>query len=69
MHRVWKDYFVNKLQPGRDMRLLDVAGGTGDIAFRILERGGGEVVVRDINKSMLGVGDSARHREFTGDRI
>ena len=34
VHRVWKDYFVNKIQPSRDMRLLDVAGGTGDIAFR-----------------------------------
>ena len=70
IHRVWKDYFVNKLQPGRDMRLLDVAGGTGDIAFRFLDRGGGEVVVCDINKSMLGVGeDRARDRGYTGDRI
>ena len=70
VHRLWKDYFVNKIQPGRDMRLLDVAGGTGDIAFRFLERGGGEVVVCDINKSMLGVGeDRARDRGYMGDRI
>ena len=33
------DYFVNKINPSRDLKLLDVAGGTGDIAFRFLDRG------------------------------
>ena len=52
------------------MKLLDVAGGTGDIAFRFLERGGGEVVVCDINKSMLGVGeDRAAARGFADSQI
>ena len=39
VHRLWKDHFVNKINPSRDMKLLDVAGGTGDIAFRFLDRG------------------------------
>ena len=39
VHRLWKDYFVNKINPSRDLKLLDVAGGTGDIAFRFLDRG------------------------------
>ena len=52
------------------MKLLDVAGGTGDIAFRFLERGGGEVVVCDINKSMLEVGeDRAASRGFADSQI
>ena len=34
VHRIWKDYFVSKINPNKDMKLLDVAGGTGDIAFR-----------------------------------
>lgn len=47
IHRCWKDYFVNKLgllttkkglKEGMKRRVLDVAGGTGDIAFRILEK-------------------------------
>lgn len=37
IHRVWKDYFVSRIQPRPDIRLLDVAGGTGDIAFRIIQ--------------------------------
>jgi len=36
VHRCWKDYFVNKLKPVPGTKLLDVAGGTGDIAFRVL---------------------------------
>ena len=39
VHRLWKDHFVNKINPNRDMKLLDVAGGTGDIAFRFLNKG------------------------------
>lgn len=53
LHRVWKDDFVNKLRPRPDMKLLDVAGGTGDIAFRFLKAGGGSVTVCDINAHML----------------
>lgn len=61
-HRVWKDAMVSHLAPpksgGRGWRLLDVAGGTGDIATRVVRRSGEtvEAVVCDINESMLGVG-------------
>jgi demethylmenaquinone methyltransferase/2-methoxy-6-polyprenyl-1,4-benzoquinol methylase len=57
IHRVWKDSLMESLNPRADMRLLDVAGGTGDIAFRFLEAStGGTVTVCDINAEMLRVG-------------
>nr|WP_247120799.1 bifunctional demethylmenaquinone methyltransferase/2-methoxy-6-polyprenyl-1,4-benzoquinol methylase UbiE [Kordiimonas marina] len=60
VHRLWKDSLINSLNPRANMRLLDVAGGTGDIAFRFLDASeGGEVTVCDINAEMLRVG---KHR-------
>lgn len=56
VHRLWKKVFVERLNPQPDMALLDLGGGTGDIAFRFLESGGENVVVCDINKEMLSVG-------------
>jgi len=62
MHRLWKDAFVARLSPPRlaGWRSLDVAGGTGDIAFRIVKASGGlaHVDVLDINASMLAVGEA-----------
>nr|ACO15341.1 Ubiquinone biosynthesis methyltransferase COQ5, mitochondrial precursor [Caligus clemensi] len=66
IHRVWKSTFVNNLNPSPEHRILDVAGGTGDIAFRILDHlkatnkdsNGGKITVCDINGSMLDVGRS-----------
>ena len=55
MHRLWKDRFVAKVAPRSDERILDMAGGTGDIAFRMAKRGA-LVTVSDINADMLGVG-------------
>ncbi len=61
-HRVWKDAMVSFLAPPKSgasgWRLLDVAGGTGDIATRVVRRSNEtvEAVVCDINESMLGVG-------------
>ncbi len=55
MHRLWKDRFVAKVQPRAGERILDMAGGTGDIAFRMARRGA-EVMVSDINPDMLAVG-------------
>lgn len=56
IHRLWKSAFIDALRPRPDMRLLDVGGGTGDIAFKFMEKGGGSVTVCDINAEMLGVG-------------
>ncbi len=56
IHRLWKAEFVAWLAPRPDMHLLDVAGGTGDIAFRFLEKGGGRVTVCDLTREMVAVG-------------
>jgi demethylmenaquinone methyltransferase/2-methoxy-6-polyprenyl-1,4-benzoquinol methylase len=55
MHRLWKNQFVRRLNPRRGEHVLDMAGGTGDIAFRIA-RSGAAVTVADINPDMLDVG-------------
>jgi demethylmenaquinone methyltransferase / 2-methoxy-6-polyprenyl-1,4-benzoquinol methylase len=58
VHRVWKRYFVGTAQAKRGDRVLDLAGGTGDIAALLKERVGdeGEIVLGDINAGMLSVG-------------
>jgi demethylmenaquinone methyltransferase / 2-methoxy-6-polyprenyl-1,4-benzoquinol methylase len=69
LHRAWKDALVTAVNPprarpapeaktsARPFALLDLAGGTGDIAFRVLEAGGGtRATVVDINADMLAVG-------------
>ena len=56
VHRLWKSTFIDRLAPRPDMKLIDVGGGTGDIAFKFLENGGGDVCVCDINDEMLDVG-------------
>jgi demethylmenaquinone methyltransferase/2-methoxy-6-polyprenyl-1,4-benzoquinol methylase len=65
LHRVWKNVLVTMLRPSRTraLRHLDVAGGTGDVAFRVLEAGGPQtrVTVADINEAMLTGG---RRRAF-----
>ena len=55
MHRLWKDRFVRRVKPREDEQILDMAGGTGDIAFR-LAASGASVTVADINPAMLEVG-------------
>jgi len=55
MHRLWKDRFVRRVKPRAGESILDMAGGTGDIAFR-LAKGGAQVTVADINPAMLEVG-------------
>ena len=56
IHRLWKDTLINTLKPRSDMTLLDVAGGTGDIAFRFKKAGGGQVHVCDLTEGMVRVG-------------
>ncbi|MBB3275784.1 MULTISPECIES: bifunctional demethylmenaquinone methyltransferase/2-methoxy-6-polyprenyl-1,4-benzoquinol methylase UbiE [unclassified Pseudoxanthomonas] len=58
IHRIWKRYFVGTCQVKRGDRVLDLAGGTGDIAALLKDRVGetGEIVLGDINAGMLSVG-------------
>ena len=66
MHRLWKDRFVARVKPRAGERILDMAGGTGDVAFRMARRGA-QVTVADINPDMLEVGrERARERGLTG---
>jgi demethylmenaquinone methyltransferase/2-methoxy-6-polyprenyl-1,4-benzoquinol methylase len=62
LHRAWKDVLVTTVNPpksGKPFALLDLAGGTGDIAFRVVEAGGPNThaTVCDINAEMLAVGE------------
>jgi demethylmenaquinone methyltransferase / 2-methoxy-6-polyprenyl-1,4-benzoquinol methylase len=56
IHRVWKRIFVNAIACSPRETLLDLAGGTGDIAFGALARGAGRVLLTDVNAEMLEVG-------------
>ena len=61
LHRAWKDALVTAVNPPKNDRpfaLLDLAGGTGDVAFRVADAGGAgtRVTVCDINADMLAVG-------------
>ena len=55
LHRLWKDRFVSRVKPRPGERILDMAGGTGDVAFRMARRGA-RVTIADINAEMLEVG-------------
>ena len=66
MHRLWKNRFVAKVKPRAGEAILDMAGGTGDIAFRMAARGA-KVTVSDINADMLAVGmERAKKRGIDG---
>jgi demethylmenaquinone methyltransferase/2-methoxy-6-polyprenyl-1,4-benzoquinol methylase len=74
LHRVWKDLMINALNPPRGDRpfaLLDVAGGTGDIAFRAAKAAGPgfRATVCDINSDMLGVGRERAAARHLDDRV
>lgn len=61
MHRLWKDRFIARLKPRAGEEILDMAGGTGDVAFRMARRGA-RVTVADINADMLVVGEQRAER-------
>jgi demethylmenaquinone methyltransferase/2-methoxy-6-polyprenyl-1,4-benzoquinol methylase len=74
LHRVWKDIMITALNPPRNdapFSLLDVAGGTGDIAFRAAKAAGGgfQATVCDINADMLDVGRARAAKRHLDDRI
>ena len=56
IHRIWKRIFVNAIGASARETLLDLAGGTGDIAFGALAGGAGRVILTDVNAEMLEVG-------------
>src|SRR5690606_28486696 len=68
IHRLWKDRMVDRLRPLAGETILDVAGGTGDVAFRILDRtaGGASVTALDLTPEMLLVG---RDRAIDSGRL
>ena len=74
IHRIWKDALIDWLSPKPNMQLLDVAGGTGDIAFRFLDRLGARATsahatVCDINQEMLTVGRQRCNQRQLGERM
>ena len=74
LHRVWKDIMINALNPPRGdapFALLDVAGGTGDIAFRAAKAAGSgfRATVCDINSDMLKVGSERAVARHLDDRV
>jgi len=76
IHRLWKQYFIETMNPYPGTRLLDVAGGTGDIAFEFLRYANSKldsassVVVCDINQNMMKVGqERAAKQKIDSSRI
>jgi len=70
IHRVWKDAMMDWLAPRDGQRLLDVAGGTGDIAIRFLRRApGASAVVCDLTESMLASGQKRAEAEKLAERL
>jgi demethylmenaquinone methyltransferase / 2-methoxy-6-polyprenyl-1,4-benzoquinol methylase len=73
LHRLWKGRLVAKVRPSRTQSFhhLDVAGGTGDIAFRVAESGGPQtdVTALDINADMLEQGRRRAEARGLGDRV
>jgi len=74
LHRLWKEAFINWLAPPRSSKNylhLDVAGGTGDIAFRLLKASSGDTrsVICDISGEMLRVGEKRAAQKGLEDRL
>jgi demethylmenaquinone methyltransferase/2-methoxy-6-polyprenyl-1,4-benzoquinol methylase len=70
IHRVWKDAMMDWLAPRPGQRLLDVAGGTGDISFRFLKRAGhGHATVLDLTEPMLVEGRKRAEAEAMADSL
>ncbi|MEM8555519.1 MAG: bifunctional demethylmenaquinone methyltransferase/2-methoxy-6-polyprenyl-1,4-benzoquinol methylase UbiE [Pseudomonadota bacterium] len=70
IHRLWKDAMMDWLAPRGGMHVLDVAGGTGDIAFRVLKRAPmADVTVLDLTEDMLVEGQARADAQSFSDRL
>jgi len=69
VHRIWKDALMDWMAPAAGQKLVDLAGGTGDIAIRFLKRGGSHVHVVDINADMISAGQKRRDLNAFSDRL
>lgn len=74
LHRAWKDALVSKVRPPQGTRpfaLLDLAGGTGDVAFRVVGAGGAgtRATVADINTDMLAVGRERAEKRGLSEKV
>ena len=70
VHRLWKDAMLDWLAPRPGQSLLDVAGGTGDVAFRFLKRAPGSVAtVLDMTEDMLSAGRQRAEAESLSARL
>ncbi|WP_420396185.1 bifunctional demethylmenaquinone methyltransferase/2-methoxy-6-polyprenyl-1,4-benzoquinol methylase UbiE [Nioella sp.] len=70
IHRVWKDAMMDWLAPRDGVKLLDVAGGTGDISFRFLKRApGAHATVLDMTESMLIEGQKRAEAESMAEKL
>jgi demethylmenaquinone methyltransferase / 2-methoxy-6-polyprenyl-1,4-benzoquinol methylase len=73
LHRAWKDGLITALDPpkNRPFALLDLAGGTGDVALRVIDAGGPQtrVTICDINEDMLAVGRERVAARDLGDAV
>ncbi|MEL6641364.1 MAG: bifunctional demethylmenaquinone methyltransferase/2-methoxy-6-polyprenyl-1,4-benzoquinol methylase UbiE [Pseudomonadota bacterium] len=70
IHRIWKDAMMDWLAPRPGQKLLDVAGGTGDISFRFLKRAGsGHATVLDLTEPMLVEGQHRAEAEHLSDSL
>jgi len=69
VHRIWKNNFIDWMAPRQNYHLLDLAGGTGDIALRFLNRGGGRATIADLNFKMLSVGKYKNNSINVNDKL
>jgi demethylmenaquinone methyltransferase/2-methoxy-6-polyprenyl-1,4-benzoquinol methylase len=69
IHRLWKAAMIDWMAPQPHQKLVDLAGGTGDISVRFLGKGGGFAYITDINHAMLQAGRSRRELQRIASRI
>ena len=69
VHRIWKNNLIDWMAPRLNYHLLDLAGGTGDIALGFLNRGGGKATIADLNFQMLSVGKQKNSSISVNDNL